>query len=438
MRRAPLSRALLVALALSGALAVRLQSVASATTPGTCNSPGPCLVVQLPDGDIDYLDSDAINSAAQAAIAANAPNAVSQVQYDFSNGNPGQYVVTGLSVNAVMQNLLTPQVLSQVTFAEVTVPGSDSGSSFLTAGPSPSNLSAPSNYLGPPTPGLLPVFFVNGTFVDYERPLLNDSDNAISDDTQSVQNGPIDLSIHTGPLLTVTAHASISAPKVAKIGQPISFTASSQGDTVVPTFTWTINGVVVSHQQDFIHKFFQHENYEVQVSAAGSDDSAGQSAPVWVTVGTAHYKGSPKPGGTPTPTPTPSVTPTPSLTPTPTPTASHSGSTTTTSSPTGGSTSGSPAGVAPTSTRPTTDNTAPNGQQIVHGRVIAQTVALLTLPHAAPSQSAVGVSPAVRRSIGWRVSALVASIVAIMLLFAAGAARELRWGKRLRSVVRPR
>jgi hypothetical protein len=436
MRRAPLSRALLVALALCGALAVPLLSVASATTPGTCNSPGPCLVVQLPNGDADYLDSDAINSAAQAAIAANAPNAVSQVQYDFSNGKPGQYVVTGLSVNAVMHNLLTPQVLSQVTFAEVTVPGTEGSSSFLTGGQAPSNLSAPSNYLGPPTPGLLPVFFVNGTVVDYERPLLNENDSAFADDTQSLQNGPIDLSIHTGPLLTVTAHASISASKVAKIGQPITFTSSSQGDTVMPTFTWTINGDVVSHQQDFTHKFTGVGSYEIQVSAAGSDDSAGQSAPLFVTVGTAHYKGSPKPGGTPTPTP--SVTPTPSPTPTPTPTGSHSGPATTASSPTGSSTSGSPASVAPVNARPTTDNRAANGQQIVHGRVIAQTVALLTLPHAAPSQNAVGVSPDARVSIGWRATALVASIVAIMLLFAAGAARELRWGKRLRSVVRPR
>jgi hypothetical protein len=392
--------------------------------------------VQLPDGDVDYLDSDAINSAAQAATAANAPNAVSQVQYDYSNGHPGSYVVTGLSVNAVMQSLLTPQVLSTVTFAEVTVPGPGGTSSFLIGGQPPSNLSAPSDYLGPPTPGLLPVFFVNGTVVDYERPLLNDNDSAFTDDTQSLQNGPIDLSIHSGPLLAVTAHASISESKVAKIGQPITFTASSKGDSVPPTFTWTVDGVVVSHQQDFAHKFPAKSIYQIQVSAAGPDDSAGQSAPLFITVGSTHYKGSPKPGGTPTPTP--SVTPTPSPTPAPTPTGSHSGPATTASSPTGSSTSGSPPSVAPVSARPTTHNRAANGQQIVHGRVIAQTVALLTLPHAAPSQNAVGVSPDARVAIGWRVSALVASIVAIMLLFAAGAARELRWGKRLRSVVRPR
>src|SRR5271154_1852927 len=122
MRRAPLFRALIVALAFGGALAVPLLPAASATTPDTCNSPGPCLIVALPNGDVDYLDSTDINTAAQAAITASAPNAVSQVQYFYGNGIPGQYVVTGLSVNAMLQNLLTPQVLSAVTFAQVTLP----------------------------------------------------------------------------------------------------------------------------------------------------------------------------------------------------------------------------------------------------------------------------------------------------------------------------
>jgi hypothetical protein len=399
-------------------------------------------VVQLPGGAVDYLDSDDINSAAEAAIAANAPNAVSQVQYQYTGNSAlgGPYVMTGLSVNAVLQNLLTPQVRSEVTFAEVTLPGPDGSSSFLTGGSAPSNLSAPSNYLGPPTPGLLPVFFVNGTELDYVRPLINGSDNAVSDDVDSAENGPLDLTVHTGPLLTVTAHASAGVSSAAKIGQPITFTARSTGDDIQPAYSWTINGVQVSKQQVFTHRFGAAGVYQLQVAAAGSDDSAGASTPLFVTIGTAHYKGPPKQGGSPTPTPTPTHTASPTAAPTPT--ASHSGTARPSAPASAGATSGPPATLPPSppspSSPPSSGGNAPKGQPVVHGRLIGQTVALLTLPQAAPSQRAIGASPSSRLSVGWRATALVGSIVAIMLLFAVGAVRELRWSRRLRSVVRPR
>lgn len=441
MRRALLGRALVAALALGGALSIPLAPAAASTAPATCLSSGPCVAVELPGGGVDYLNSDDITNDAQAAINANAPNAVSNVQYQY-NGDASQggpYVMTGLSVNALLQDELSAQVVSTVTFAEVIVPGPIGSTSFLTAGSGTSNLSAPSNYGGPPTPGLLPVFWVNGTEIDYARPLLNDTDNAVVDDVQSAENAPLVLDVRTGPLLKVTGHASVSGSATAKIGQPITFTASSKGDDVKPTFTWTFDGTEVSRQQDFTHRFAASGVYQVQVTAAGPDDSAGAAVPFFVTVGTGHFKGSPKPGSSPTPSPTP--TPTPTITPTPSPapagTASQSAPGATSTSPNGKAGAASPSAQPESFQRPDGVQSA-SGLPVVHGRLIGQSVALLTAPGSVLEQHPPGVAPAARLSADWRVTALTGSIAAIMLLFVAGAARELRWSRRPRSVVRPR
>ncbi len=280
MLSAPLSRALVVAVVLGGALGGVATSPAAAADPTSCATSGPCIIVGLPNGGVDYLDSDDINADAQAAMTANAPNAVSDVQYQYDGdaGAGGPYVTSGLSVNAVMQDVLSPQELAKVTFAEVTVPGAGASHSFLVGGTSPSDLSAPSGFHGPPTAGLLPVFFVNGTEINYVRPLRSSTDNATFDDVESNQAGPIDLDVHTGPLLTVTASTHPSVAKPVKIGAPIVFSASSSGDAVEPQFTWTLStGEVLSHQQTFTHSFkgTGSTTYEVELSAAGPDDSAG-------------------------------------------------------------------------------------------------------------------------------------------------------------------
>jgi hypothetical protein len=446
MLSAPLSRSLVVALVLGGALGGVATSPAAAADPTSCATSGPCIIVGLPNGGVDYLDSDDINADAQAAVTAGAPNAVSDVQYQYDGdaGAGGPYVALGLSVNALMQDVLSPQELAKVTFAEVTVPGAGASHSFLVGGTSPSDLSAPSGFDGPPTAGLLPVFFVNGTEINYVRPLRSSTDNATFDDVESNQAGPIDLDVHTGPLLTVTASTHPSVAKPVKIGAPIVFSASSSGDAVEPQFTWTLStGEVLSHQQTFTHSFkgTGSTTYEVELSAAGPDDSAGVAAPLFITVGPARYKGNPSPGSTPTPThsaaPRPTTTPT---TPPPTTTGSPGTGTQSTppTAPTTGSSSGRSGGstASPQPTPPAQPATSSAGLPLVRGRLIGQTAALVTTPGSVVEATTTGVSPDVRLSGGWRAAAIAGSVAAIMLLFAAGAFRELRWSRRKRSVVR--
>jgi hypothetical protein len=73
---------------------------------------------------------------------------------------------------------------------------------------------------------------------------------------------------------------------------------------------------------------------------------------------------------------------------------------------------------------------------LVRGQLLGQ--GGVTLSGTPPGGASAGIAPFGRLSSGRRDLALAGSIAAIMLLFAAGAARELRWFGKLRSVVRPR
>jgi hypothetical protein len=442
MRGAPLGRALVIALLLGGALGVPIAPAAASADP--CPTSDACLAVHLPNGDVDYVTASQVRSESIAAegTASGVPDGTNYPQL-IPNGDPTDAVtvISALSVNALISPLLAgmnpPVPLSSITFTYM--PRGDGTWSILPA----DELSAtPSVFQNP---SLLPAYYapLGQDQIKYVRPLLNNSDSNLIDDQVATQQpaNVLDLFVQTGPLLTVTASASVSASATVKIGQPITFTAKSTGDGVTPTFSWTNlnNAREISRQASFTYEFAASGVYEVQVTAAGSDDSAGTATPLFITVGTGHYKGQPHPGGsksaTPTPTPTPSPTPSPSSTATDGPSGGTNPTSATPSASTaGGSTDGQDEGSAtpaPAAATPRANSSvASNGEPVVEGQLIGQTVALLTPSGTVVPQTSEGVRPATKLSGVWRVAAGVGSAMAIILLFAAGAVRELRWSRR--------
>ena len=423
MRFVSSGRALVAALALGGALAVPAAPAAAATS---CPTGDPCIAVHLQSGT-QYVTASQITAQATAAADADAANAVQDVQYLYSvSAGTGPFVGLGLSVNALLENLLGPNGFGQVTFTELTRP-IDGSESILQCGAG--DLSAPSGFLD----GQLPVFWVNGSEIDYTRPLRDDSDNAATDDAiQSDQGGALDLYVHTGPLLTVTAHASATT---IKADQTVTFTASSSGDANTPAYRWTLFGSPhrFAAGQRVTHTFATSGEYEVLLSAAGPDDSAGAASPLFITVGTATSSPSqsPSPGSSGSRSPSTSADPTATSHPTATPSGQGSGSPSGSPHPGGSATDGSgptPSAGASASVRPTPPAN-PGQLPVVSGRLVGEGVALLTTSGASSAQAQSDAIPSARMSTGWRVTTATGSVLAIMLLFGLGAARELRWSR---------
>jgi hypothetical protein len=434
MRRARVGRALLVAVAVGSSLTALSAHAAGGTG---CPASQPCLAVHLPDGSVQYVDIDTINSEASAAQAAHAPNAVpAGITYPGSDN----VINLGLSVNALIQDL-DPTI--SPTFTELPRAPNVDTTAILKG----DNLAAPSNF----EQGLLPAFWVNGNVIDYVRAPLDSSDNPATDDgIVSQEDGPLDFYVYTGPMLTVTDSATTTRPKV---GQPVTFTASAtlpdgSPDSAQLTYTWTFSDDATPVVQPTVTRSFgsADQTYEVLLRVSGTDGSGGVADPIEVAIpraktspptppptqtpggGHSSTPSSPKPGqslghGTQQPTnpatvrPTPSVTPSaPSGTGSAHPSASASAATT--------ATTGAQPGTAHT-TPPNSTAVLDNNLPLVHGQLIGP--GAVVVAGAQPEAVQAGVSPAGRLSPGWRDVGLIGAIAAIMLLFAAGAARELRW-----------
>lgn len=445
MRPASLGRALSIGLVLGGVLAVPARPAAAV---GGCLTSDPCIIVHLPHGVVEQVSSTTLR--VEAAAAQGQPNGVPDGTAYPQRTNAGApvadvTVTDALSVNALLTDLDPPVNLASVSFTEMPRPSDLTWSILPAAELSP----APSVFQNP---ALMPAYYAPAgqDQILYVRPLLDDADsNLVDNAVQSLSNpagNELDLFVHTGPLLTVTAASTPAATASLKINQPVRLSARSTGDTVTPRFTWTVNGAPVSRRQDFTYSFAAAGVYEIQVSAAGADDSAGIADPMYFTVGTTHFKGQPVPGGSPPkPHPTPSrstPTPAPGSTPSTTSGSGQPGGSATTTTSTSGANHGGPHGPAPAA-QPTASPSASlpvpaSGLPIVSGRLISGGVALASASGAIVDQTSTGVSPATPLSAGWRAGGLVAAGFAIMLLFAAGAARELRAVRRMRSAVRPR
>jgi hypothetical protein len=289
--------------------------------------------------------------------------------------------------------------------------------------------------------GLVPVVEVNGDSINYVRPLRTDtSDTNATDEIDTDSGVPLQLYAGTGPLLDV---ASTASPSQARPAQLVTFTATSTPASESPSYTWTFSDGTTAVGDQVTHAFKTPGEYDALVKATGTDGSGGEADPVYVSVGgppPSQPVATPTPGGghpsppsTPKPGPSPAKMQLSSATPQPTPTVSASAP--------------APLGIRISLPRLATAlvNHGSGGQRgpelapdlpLVRGRLIGDGAVVLSAAGVSVAQS--GSASAGRLSASWRAAGLVGSIAAIMLLFAAGAARELRWSRRLRSVVRQR
>jgi PKD repeat protein len=434
MRRATLSRALVLVLALGAAITAPFHAAAAA------GCPGGCVEVYLPDGG-----SPVSFTVAQITALADVHNAsyTTRIQ-GGTTFEDTPHVTAGLSISALITDASPGINLHTVTFTAVPRPNNGTWSTLTTP-----DLLPGSDF----EDGLLPCVFSDGSQLHYVRPLRDSDDTNGNDSFQAAAGANLEVHVFAGPQLSVSATASSTN---VKVGKSVDFgsSVSGAGTGATITYSWTINNGSATvpmepSTSNPSHTFSTAGEYEVLLTANGSDGSAGLANPIYVRVGSAPIN-----SGTPTPGPSKSPNPHPSQSAsgTPTPTASPSapagspstgGSGTTPAGATGskaGSTSDSAAASAPAQRTSSPSPTAADSAEdlpVVQGRLIGQTAALKISSGVVVDDSAAG-SAADPLSQGWRAPAAVGWIAAIMLLFAAGAVRERRRTRRLRSVVSPR
>jgi PKD domain len=331
---------------------------------------------------------------------------------------------------------------ANVNFSDVARPSG----SFSTL--SAADLNDPNRFQG----GLPPIVWTDGTTMHYTRPLrANDPSDTNADDQLIADDGtPLDLYVRSGPQLevAVTPSSTHVSPKT-----PVTFTArvsgagSSNGSL---SYSWTFGDGTTATAASPRHAFSVAGVYPVQVTVSRrSDDSAGASQPLDVTVGSPPAGRHPHTGtdkGT-------GVTPGSSgskarsgqrtaHTSAPTATQPASNSPTTPSAATGASASALRAGSSRTRRaaarhRQRTRRTAPHRQSpkglpVISGRLIADAipVAASSLAGAARTPASASRAPAANLAGTVTPLAAIAGSCVIILLLGSGAGVELRGQRR--------
>jgi len=134
--------------------------------------------------------------------------------------------------------------------------------------------------------GLKPIVWINGTETDYMRPQRTPTDANISDFIVADSGAPIDLYVHSGPLLDVTASAT---PTTVTTGQSVTFAAQVPNYTAADgalTYNWSFQDGTTASGASVTHRFTSIGTYSPTVTVQGAgNDSGGASPPVPVTVG---------------------------------------------------------------------------------------------------------------------------------------------------------
>jgi PKD domain len=287
--------------------------------------------------------------------------------------------------------------------------------------------------------GLVPVVRfdgdpANGYTVRYLRPLTADPDDLnVPDKVDAAPGDRFDLYVGDGSLLTVAANAASSH---AEVGRPVTFRASSTPSSATPAYTWNFGpGTQPAVGATVSHSFAAAGTYAVIVTAVSPDGSAGTLAtPLYVTVGslpTASPTATPTVGGSSLPSsPRPGSRPTPRATPS----GAHSSGGAAPPSPVATPQPLRPAGTAAATPPRVTLQLAGDNLPLVTGQLLGSIAGNPALASPTGQSAGTTVGSAHR---GRRIAAGIAAGVAIMLLFAAGAALEARGVRRRSSVGRP-
>jgi hypothetical protein len=160
-----------------------------------------------------------------------------------------------------------------------------------------------------------PIFWVRSDVTHFLRPVRNKTDENAPDVFGSLTGKPIVVTARTGNPITVTVAAD---PTQANTKQNVSFsgTASGQKTGEKLTYTWHFGDGGQASGATAQHAYDSPGGYNVFVIVTGSDDSAGSSDAVRVTVGKPQTGttggggtagGSTGGGGSTTPSPPPAV-----------------------------------------------------------------------------------------------------------------------------------
>jgi hypothetical protein len=327
--------------------------------------------------------------------------------------------------------------------------------------------------------GLAPIFFLNGAQTFYLRPLRSPSDTNGDEEISASNGAALDFYVYSGPLLDVIASAN---PKTVATHHPVTLTAQVTNATAADrrlTYTWNFQDGTTATGQTVTHAYAVAGTWYPVVTVLGTgNDSGGASQPVPVTVGSvptgpgAGTRGGANPGkhaphggsahgrgnasnGAPTHTNTgganthtasktarTGTTPAPTTTPhTESPTLGGGatiGGRTRRGATTGGHGGKAVIGVGGR-TAPVQTKTQPSsalGGPVVDGRLISDVVPISAAQLAQQSrtagQPASSGSAAAARLGGDSIPALVriGGVCAVILLFGAGAALELRSQRR--------
>jgi hypothetical protein len=299
--------------------------------------------------------------------------------------------------------------------------------------------------------GQVPVVWFNGDHAEYMRPLLagDSQDTNIGSFVQSDDGSLLDLYVGSGTLLSVTDSASYPGSAKgndADRGKLVTFRAAVSPGGTSPTLTWDFGDGTQAQGATVTHRFSQPGGYLVSLQALSSDGSGGAAEPLTVNVKTVNHTPPPGPPHHGSPSPSPSNS---GSSPSPSPTHTSSGHHTPSPSPSATVPSVSlppfqaatePPGLdaLPPVVATGTPFPTPSEGTLVEGQIINDGAA--SLAASSTSESGGGATAADSRPLSARRTGIAVGvgIAVIMLLFAAGAARESRGAGRRRSVGGPR
>lgn len=178
---------------------------------------------------------------------------------------------TGLSVGRLIE-LVDPGD----PFGYLTVPRADGTIAYLAA----SDFAEPPPF--PEGPALVSID-VNST--RFFRPVRDAEDANAADNIATPGGEALQIGIHDGNLLKVYAVASTHSPDP---NETVSLTATAGGlrpDEDIESFTWRFGDGTSAEGKGVSHAFSAPGTYEVTVTATGSRESGGESAPVQIVVG---------------------------------------------------------------------------------------------------------------------------------------------------------
>lgn len=223
------------------------------------------MLVSLPHGGSTFVGEGQIRSEADVTPAR--PYTLRAEQ-----GEAGEQVShAGLSV----RRLVSLAGANPDDFGYLTVPRADGTTAYLAA----SDFAEPPPFAEGPA-----LVWVDANSTHFFRPVLEPGEANAADNIATPGGEALQLGVHDGNLLKVVALASSRSPGV---GEAVHLSATAGGalPAEAVAFQWRFGDGTSAAGAGADHSFAAAGTYEVTVTATGSEESGGESAPVQIVVG---------------------------------------------------------------------------------------------------------------------------------------------------------